>query len=406
MGRKGREWTQFIMLPGSLIYGLSGSLSYSFFAQRGGDVCLQVSSDNRMFELLWFVGYCRDFPAQLADRLDGHPEWNRHVKYAAVKRGYVTVYRDVYRQRVIRSLRLLPAGLEYIGKRDPKAMSFVMASQDTETRPRNEVERIMRRHAQATALIMAYHAGAKFLPGEKPSLLSGPSTTTVPYDPNEIYYYSSHDLREAITEQSDLVSAKSSRLLGVIVHKHYCHCLYFTGHSRMFWLAGTEENMSAMVQQVLNLRGIPVSVFNQVIIGSRMSVARKLMRREEHTRSRYFSLSPRYNSIFYITNDHRGDELLSIIVDPQKQVPINRLALEDYIPPRENRFYDALTADELRPVILGYTCDLITFSNMSAFMPGFSEPTIVLCYDYQLNTIQFLVETPTEVRVMKGGDTP
>ena len=316
------------------------------------------------------------------------------------------VHRDVYRQRVIRSLRLLPKGLEYIGKRDPRAMSFVMASQDTEMRLRNEVDRIVRRHAEATALIMAYHAGAKFLPGEKPSLLSKPKAATVQYDPEDIYYYSSHDLREAITEQSELVEAKASRLLGVIVHKHYCYCLYYTGHGRMYWLAGTEENMSAMAQQILNLRGIRVNVFNEVVIGSRMSVAKKLMRRQEKTRSCYFSLSPRYNSIFYITNDRRGDALLPIIVDPKKQAPVNKLALEEFIPPRENRFYDAITPDGLRPVVLGYTCDLITFSNLSAFLPGFSDPAIVLCYDYQLDTIQSIVETPTEVRIMKGGDTP
>ena len=56
-------------------------------------------------------------------------------------------------------------------------------------------------------------------------------------------------------------------------------------------------------------------------------------------------------------------------------------------------------------LFLGYTCDLFSFSNLSAYQSGFDEPTIVLCYDYQLNTIQSIVETPTEVRVMKGGDT-
>lgn len=52
-----------------------------------------------MLELLWFIGYCREFPSQLAERIGGHPEWNRHVKYEAIKKGYVTVYRTKYRQR-------------------------------------------------------------------------------------------------------------------------------------------------------------------------------------------------------------------------------------------------------------------------------------------------------------------
>ena len=109
--------------------------------------------------------------------------------------------------------------------------------------------------------------------------------------------------------------------------------------------------------------------------------------------------------IFFITNDQRGDELLGIIIDPQKQVQVNRQALDGMIPPPGTKFYDALTPDRRRPIVLGYTCDLFAFSNLSAYLNGFEEPTIVLCYDYQLNTIQSIVETPTEVRVMNGGDT-
>ena len=96
----------------------------------------------------------------------GHPEWNRHVKYEAIKKGYVTVYRTKYRQRVIRSLRLTPLGLEYIAKKDSTVFPFVMAQQDTNSGSRNITERILRYHAQATALIMARNAGAVFLPGE------------------------------------------------------------------------------------------------------------------------------------------------------------------------------------------------------------------------------------------------
>lgn len=99
-------------------------------------------SDDRMLELLWFVGYCVDFPAQLADRIDGHWEWNRHVKYRAIKSGYLSVHRDVYQQRVIRSLRLTPAGLEYIGQRDPKAQVHIMARQDLNVGNRNATDRI------------------------------------------------------------------------------------------------------------------------------------------------------------------------------------------------------------------------------------------------------------------------
>ncbi len=366
---------------------------------------------NRMLELLWFIGYCREFPSQLADRICGHPDWNRHVKYAALKKGYISVYRVQYRQRVIRSLRLTPLGLEYIAQRDPKVLPYVMAQQDSGAGTRNVTERILRYHAQATALIMARNAGAVFLPDQKPSLLANPLASSAAYDPKQKYFFTTQEFREAIQERENRSDptmrtvAKSSRLLGVIVHGRCCYCLYHTGHTRMYWLAGTEENMIAAVEQVLRMRGIPAEIFSEVIIGTKMGVAKKLMREEHASSSRYFTLSNRYNNIFFITNDQRGDELLGIIIDPTKQMQVNRVALEGMIPPPGTKFYDALTPDRRRPIVLGYTCDLFAFSNLSAYLNGFEEPTIVLCYDYQLNTIQAIVETPTEVRVMKGGDT-
>ena len=35
--------------------------------------------NDRLLELLWFVGYCIEFPTQLAVRIGGGAEWNRRV---------------------------------------------------------------------------------------------------------------------------------------------------------------------------------------------------------------------------------------------------------------------------------------------------------------------------------------
>lgn len=103
-----------------------------------------TSKNDRMLELLWFVGYCGEFPSQLASRVGGHPEWNRHVKYRAIKDGLVTVSRDKDRQRIIRSLHLTQEGLDYIGERDPVALSYVLALQGSETTGRPSTEKILR----------------------------------------------------------------------------------------------------------------------------------------------------------------------------------------------------------------------------------------------------------------------
>ena len=44
--------------------------------------------NDRLLELLWFVGYCIEFPTQLAVRIGGGAEWNRRVMYRAIREGY------------------------------------------------------------------------------------------------------------------------------------------------------------------------------------------------------------------------------------------------------------------------------------------------------------------------------
>ena len=48
--------------------------------------------NDRLLELLWFVGYCIEFPTQLAVRIGGGAEWNRRVMYRAIREGYVRLY--------------------------------------------------------------------------------------------------------------------------------------------------------------------------------------------------------------------------------------------------------------------------------------------------------------------------
>lgn len=72
--------------------------------------------NDRLLELLWFVGYCIEFPTQLAVRIGGGAEWNRRVMYRAIREGYVKLYRRKHKRHVIRSLSLTQKGFDYIDK--------------------------------------------------------------------------------------------------------------------------------------------------------------------------------------------------------------------------------------------------------------------------------------------------
>ena len=77
-------------------------------------VSMITCKNDRLLELLWFVGYCIEFPTQLAVRIGGGAEWNRRVMYRAIREGYVRLYRKKHKRHVIRSMSLTQKGFEYV----------------------------------------------------------------------------------------------------------------------------------------------------------------------------------------------------------------------------------------------------------------------------------------------------
>lgn len=88
-------------------------------------VSMITCKNDRLLELLWFVGYCIEFPTQLAVRIGGGAEWNRRVMYRAIREGYVRLYRKKHKRHVIRSMSLTQKGFEYVAQRDPEAVSMI-----------------------------------------------------------------------------------------------------------------------------------------------------------------------------------------------------------------------------------------------------------------------------------------
>ena len=154
-------------------------------------VSMITCKNDRLLELLWFVGYCIEFPTQLAVRIGGGAEWNRRVMYRAIREGYVRLYRKKHKRHVIRSMSLTQKGFEYVAQRDPEALSMIYSRVNSSERiyP-GWIDKILRLHAIAIGTVMSNAAGASFLISQKPSLMSPAkrATNAVVPDPNKIYW--------------------------------------------------------------------------------------------------------------------------------------------------------------------------------------------------------------------------
>lgn len=193
---------------------------------------ITCKKNDRLLELLWFVGYSIEFPTQLAVRIGGGAEWNRRVMYRAIQEGYVRLYRKQYKRHVIRSMSLTRKGYEYIAQRDPEALAMIYSRVNSSERVfPGWTDKILRLHAIAIGTVMSHAAEAIIPISQKPSLMSPAmrATNAVPPDPTQIYYYASHELRVAIEEYSPESVSKGSRSIGIIVKGRCCYILYFTG---------------------------------------------------------------------------------------------------------------------------------------------------------------------------------
>ena len=105
----------------------------------------------------------------------------------------------------------------------------------------------------------------------------------------------------------------------------------------------------------------------------------------------------------FLTNNADGDNLLKIILHPDMALKINQAMLTPYHPPRTpNREYDAIDVLLDRPVILNYQCDLLKLSDITPMPGGFRGSPIMLCFDYQAQTVQGIVGPSIEVRPVES----
>ena len=363
-----------------------------------------ADNEKRLLKLLILVGYSVAFPVYLAQRIGGHPEYNRHVVYQAIRENYVKLQKWHENLYVIKSLQLTQKGYDYIAQRDSGALAMIYGRLGSMPPLYPSMhDRIIRLHSIAAGMIIAMNTGAVVPPEEKPSLLVSPGgyPGEITPDPDTAYYYTSQEIRAALEEADERTVAKTSRLIGIIVRGHRLYCLYYAGRTRMFWLRFTEENNANAAQTFLNSRGFQVSTVFQVVIGHSMDVAEKLCRKTHPFGDRYYTVSPYFDKCYFITDDPDGEKLLRLIIDPVQALEFNRKVLTPYAPPMANtREYDAVEVSSNRPVILNYTCDLLQLSNTGPSMIGFDGGPIVLCFDYQARTIQHILGAEMEVRII------
>ena len=360
---------------------------------------------DRLLDLLILVGYSISFPAALAKRLSGHEQYDRTVMYRAIRKGYVVLIRREGKRQVIRSLQLTEKGEDYIADRDPSALAMIYGRKGMakQVYPSRE-SKILRLHAIATGLVMARAAGALIPPMDKPSLMF-PSRgfTRRPVDNEQLYYYSPFELRAAFEESDDRAQSKTSRLIGVIVRGNRCFCMYFAGKQRIYWQRISEENNAIGIKGLLQARGFRIDMVSQIVIGSRMSVAEKLCRSPSINGDRYFVVSDFFDNCYFVTNDAAGDALLPMILRPTGFLDFNRHALAGYQPPESyKRIIDAVEPLTGRPVFLGYGCDLQLLDSLRQQRYCFQKKPIVLCFDYQREAMESILQDTAEVRAIGG----
>ena len=355
----------------------------------------------RFFLVLCYVAYCGDFPQRMIYRIGGFSEWTRKVTYRALEEGYLLEWHGEFNKHKVDSLRISAKGLDYIAGKSPEVFAQIAAQRDTRNpRTRLNAQGIVRSHALASVLVIAQNAGALVIAKDKPSLMYDEMMRSKrPIDPQQPYFYTSHEIRRALQEKAPELTFKGSQLAGVIVQGEDSYFLYFAGSRRIYWMRPTEENYVGAIQSLLNVRGFSIRTVRQVVIGNRMTTAKKHYKRRNRRAKPYFVLSEFFNNCYFVTNNDEGDAQLRIMIHEDLMREASEKALAGCrIPERKLRGYDAIEESSGRPVLLNFAFDMLPLE--TAYMAGevLGKDPIVLCFDDQVEVMQSMVEPQVEIR--------
>ncbi len=291
----------------------------------------------------------------------------------------------------LRGHRLTAKAKDLLMASNPGRFSFYLTGKSETNQLKSEVARRLRLHRMAEALITMQNAGVSVFRDGKPDVFQL-DEGSIPELPNiqAPAFFTSREVKEM---GHDATGVRGSRMVGVLLAPDSIYVVYNTGGSLMKWDHNPELRAKtlmrvALCQQRLS-RQYDAENIKALALGNDMELAYQLLTGRGEKNRCYFVADGNYDNFFFSLNDHRGEVLLRLLVEPDVADALED-ALSDDLYEREHGLpieHDALTECGV-PVLFGWRMDMARIIRFNMALAVHGQSGLLYCFDFQAEVLR------------------
>ena len=260
------------------------------------------------YTLLELVAVSGELPADQLCRLPGGDSYKLNVVRALKSQKLLrTYYRDG-----VRGYRLTAPAKKALCRDNPERFSFSLSGSAETNLVKSEITRRLRLHRVAEATLTMKNAGVLIFRDEKPDVFSPEWEETDSLSITVPAFYTSREIKEMGTVFAKIRGARS---VGVLLTPADVFVVYDLGNSLMKWEYKSEMRTKALMKTVLCRERLPhqypPEAVQGLLLADSMEQACDILKENEGRQ--YFILDGNYEHFYFLTNDRKGERLLSLL---------------------------------------------------------------------------------------------
>ena len=331
------------------------------------------------FRILALTAICGELPYDQLPRLPGGDSYKAKV------------IQSLKRQKLLRSFhrdglwayRLTQTAKTLLTEANPSRFAEDLSSAAATNHLKTEPEKRLRLHRITEATVTMENAGVRIYRDEKPRLFAtdweGHNFLSFP----QPAFYNSREFKEM---GAYFVKSHGARSVGVLISPRNIFAVYNLGNTLIQWAYKSEMRTKGVLQSVLcNDRLSHLYTrdsLHGLLLGNTMELAFDILSNAHQ--NQHFILGGNYAHFHFLTNDHRGERLLTLLCNRELCTRLEDILLDDLYEGDESSTLENDAFDEAGdPVLLGHTCDLPRIMRFNTALLRQGKSGTMICFDFQ-----------------------
>lgn len=338
-------------------------------------ICSKETLSRNLLELIAISG---EFPQKDLHRIAGGKSYKESVVGTLKREGLIkTYYRDS-----LRGLRLTCRAKKLLVQNSPERFKTLLAGKTDTNHIKSDLPRRERLHRIAGATVTMLNAGIAVFKDEKPDIFSPAPYGNMLTEPIAPAFYNSREIKEIGTV---FVKIKGARSVGVLVTPRDILVVYNIGNALMKWDYRSEMRTKALMKTILCRERLPCYSGEDIkglILADSMELCADIL--AETGGKQHFLLDGNYDSFYYLTNDYKGERILSVLCNAALDNRLRAILMSDLKERDSGQIIenDASEQDGT-PVLFGFYCDLPRIKRFDTALSLREKRGVIICFDFQ-----------------------